>query len=183
MIGHTTWPTPTAANLQLDNDRQRLIDVVTELGLPSPAATFETNVTTMSDTTALVVGATGSIGRHVVAESPDHPTRALVGDTAKARDVLPTEADLVVGDVPGLSLVRAKWPAVHRRGRFVDDSADQLLLHFHQGDTRHAGNSSDGGRLVRLGAFALGECPQLRQRQARPSADEHCLIGSVATAP
>jgi uncharacterized protein YbjT (DUF2867 family) len=51
-------------------------------------------------TSVLVVGATGSIGRHVVEESirEGYPTRALVRDPDKARR-LPAEADIVVGDV------------------------------------------------------------------------------------
>ena len=51
-------------------------------------------------TSVLVVGATGSIGRHVVEESirEGYPTRALVRDPDKAGR-LPAEADIVVGDV------------------------------------------------------------------------------------
>lgn len=55
---------------------------------------------TSRPTTVLVVGATGSIGRLVVAEAirQGYTTRALVRDGAKARR-LPTEAQVVVGDV------------------------------------------------------------------------------------
>ncbi|MFF1634200.1 SDR family oxidoreductase [Leifsonia sp. NPDC058248] len=51
--------------------------------------------------TVLVVGATGSIGRLVVAEAirQGYTTRALVRDAAKARGGLPAEAQLVVGDL------------------------------------------------------------------------------------
>jgi uncharacterized protein YbjT (DUF2867 family) len=51
-------------------------------------------------TSVLVVGATGSIGRHVVEESirGGYPTRALVRDPDNARR-LPAEAEIVVGDV------------------------------------------------------------------------------------
>jgi uncharacterized protein YbjT (DUF2867 family) len=51
-------------------------------------------------TTVLVAGATGSIGRLVVAEAIRHRyrTRALVRDRDKAR-VLPADAEVVVGDV------------------------------------------------------------------------------------
>jgi uncharacterized protein YbjT (DUF2867 family) len=51
-------------------------------------------------TSVLVVGASGSIGRHVVEESirEGYSTRALVRDPDKARR-LPAEADIVVGDV------------------------------------------------------------------------------------
>ncbi|MFB8176029.1 SDR family oxidoreductase [Streptomyces sp. NPDC055966] len=56
---------------------------------------------TKAPMTVLVVGATGSIGRLVVAESiaRGHTTRALVRDAAKARHRLPAEAQLVAGDV------------------------------------------------------------------------------------
>ncbi|MFJ9738602.1 SDR family oxidoreductase [Streptomyces sp. NPDC101166] len=51
--------------------------------------------------TVLVVGATGSVGRLVVAESiaRGHTTRALVRDAARAESSLPAEAQTVVGDV------------------------------------------------------------------------------------
>lgn len=51
--------------------------------------------------TVLVVGATGSIGRLVVAEAlrRGYTVRALVRDEAKARRVLSPEAQLLVGDV------------------------------------------------------------------------------------
>jgi uncharacterized protein YbjT (DUF2867 family) len=51
--------------------------------------------------TVLVVGATGSIGRLVVAESiaRGYSTRALVRDTERARQQVPAEAQLVVADV------------------------------------------------------------------------------------
>ncbi|GAA3777261.1 SDR family oxidoreductase [Streptomyces coacervatus] len=56
---------------------------------------------TTAPMTVLVVGATGSIGRLVVAESvaQGHTTRALVRDAGKARRLLPAETQLAVGDV------------------------------------------------------------------------------------
>lgn len=56
---------------------------------------------TTAPMTVPVVGATGSIGRLVVAESiaRGHTTRALVRDAAKGRRRLPAEAQIVVGDV------------------------------------------------------------------------------------
>jgi uncharacterized protein YbjT (DUF2867 family) len=50
---------------------------------------------------ALVVGATGETGRRIVKELIDRniPVKALVRDLTKARDILPKEAELVVGDV------------------------------------------------------------------------------------
>jgi uncharacterized protein YbjT (DUF2867 family) len=54
----------------------------------------------MAGLTVLVVGATGSIGRHVVAEAlaAGHRVRALVRDVHKAGE-LPADAEIVVGDV------------------------------------------------------------------------------------
>ena len=51
--------------------------------------------------TVLVVGATGSVGRLVVAEAvwQGYSTRALVRDPDRARRQLPDEAELMVGDV------------------------------------------------------------------------------------
>ena len=50
---------------------------------------------------ALVVGATGQTGKHIVRElvKKNIPVRALVRDLEKARDILPPEAELVLGDV------------------------------------------------------------------------------------
>ncbi|MEU5598432.1 SDR family oxidoreductase [Streptomyces sp. NPDC020298] len=51
--------------------------------------------------TVLVIGATGSIGRLVVAEAiaRGHTVRALVRDRTKGAQLLPADAELVVGDV------------------------------------------------------------------------------------
>ncbi|MFF7180066.1 NAD(P)H-binding protein [Streptomyces sp. NPDC008121] len=51
--------------------------------------------------TVLVTGATGTVGRHVVAEllARGHTVRALTRDAAKARAVLPAAVGIVVGDL------------------------------------------------------------------------------------
>lgn len=51
--------------------------------------------------TVLVIGATGSIGRLVVVEAlrEGYSVRALVRDAAKARRVLPSQAELALGDL------------------------------------------------------------------------------------
>lgn len=50
---------------------------------------------------ALVIGATGQTGRRIVQKLVEKniPVRAMVRDMAKAREILPPEAELVVGDV------------------------------------------------------------------------------------
>ncbi|HEY9885328.1 MAG TPA: NAD(P)H-binding protein, partial [Thermosynechococcaceae cyanobacterium] len=50
---------------------------------------------------AFVAGATGQTGQRIVKELVTRgiPVRALVRDLAAARSILPTEAELVVGDV------------------------------------------------------------------------------------
>lgn len=50
---------------------------------------------------AFVVGATGQTGRRIVQElvKRNVPVRALVRDLQKAKEILPPEAELVVGDV------------------------------------------------------------------------------------
>lgn len=50
---------------------------------------------------ALVAGATGQTGRRIVKELVDRgiPVRALVRDLEAARAILPTEVELVIGDV------------------------------------------------------------------------------------
>ncbi|MDQ0618576.1 SDR family oxidoreductase [Arthrobacter globiformis] len=51
--------------------------------------------------TVLIIGATGSIGRHAIAEAlrQGHTVRALVRDQARAARVLPDGVDVVVGDL------------------------------------------------------------------------------------
>ncbi|MDK1359864.1 SDR family oxidoreductase [Arthrobacter sp. zg-Y1219] len=51
--------------------------------------------------TVLIIGATGSVGRHAVAEAlrQGHSVRALVRDHARAVRILPGEVDVVVGDL------------------------------------------------------------------------------------
>jgi uncharacterized protein YbjT (DUF2867 family) len=63
---------------------------------------------TTRPTTVLVVGATGSIGRLVVAEAirQGYTTRALVRDRDKARR-LPVDAQVAVGDVTRLDTLIA----------------------------------------------------------------------------
>ncbi|WP_341525981.1 SDR family oxidoreductase [Nostoc sp. UHCC 0302] len=50
---------------------------------------------------AFVAGATGETGRRIVQEliARNIPVRALVRDTEKAREILPPETELVIGDV------------------------------------------------------------------------------------
>ncbi len=50
---------------------------------------------------ALVVGATGQTGKHIVRElvKKNIPVKAFVRDLEKARNILPSEAELIVGDV------------------------------------------------------------------------------------
>jgi uncharacterized protein YbjT (DUF2867 family) len=171
---------------------------------------------TMTDPhlTVLVVGATGSIGRHVVATSirAGHHTRALVRSTSRAKGLDPA-AETVVGDLTDASTLTAavdgidavvfthgdnsnaeavnygavrnvlhaldgrpvrialmttvgvtvrhpssEWKrrgerlvrasgnryTIVRPGWFDYNDDDQLQNVFLQGDTRHAGNSSDG---------------------------------------
>ncbi|MEV7132570.1 SDR family oxidoreductase [Arthrobacter sp. NPDC093128] len=54
-----------------------------------------------SPSTVLIVGATGSIGRHAVAEALQHgyAVRALVRDQTRAARILPEGVDLVIGDL------------------------------------------------------------------------------------
>jgi len=62
-----------------------------------------------STSTVAVTGASGFVGRYVVREllARGHTVRALVRDSAKAREVLPKAPQLVVGDVDDLDRVDA----------------------------------------------------------------------------
>ena len=97
--------------------------------------------------TVLVVGATGSIGRLVVAEALrlGHTVRALVRDVAKARRVLgEVEAKVIVGDVTRPETLAAVAEGVDgslhgqpRRGAHagvtVEHPGDGLVGHPRQG--------------------------------------------------
>jgi uncharacterized protein YbjT (DUF2867 family) len=78
------------------------------------------NSTTRNGTTrqdpVLVTGATGSVGRHVVAELRRRgaPVRALVRDRARAADVLGPDVELAVGDFADPASLRAALPGVER---------------------------------------------------------------------
>jgi uncharacterized protein YbjT (DUF2867 family) len=58
---------------------------------------------------AFVAGATGETGRRIVQElvKRDIPVRALVRNLEKAREILPSETELVVGDVLNPESIRA----------------------------------------------------------------------------
>ena len=65
--------------------------------------------------TVLVVGATGSIGSLVVEEAlaAGHAVRALVRDPVKARRLLPSPTQIVVGDVTRPDTLAAAVDSVH----------------------------------------------------------------------
>ncbi|WP_431279524.1 SDR family oxidoreductase [Leifsonia poae] len=100
--------------------------------------------------TVLVVGATGSIGRLVVAEAlrRGYTTRALVRDAGKAAEQLPAETDLFVAD-----LTRAETLAS------AVDGVDAVV--FTQGSREggsEAAEAADYGAVRNILA-ALGERP------------------------
>ena len=66
-------------------------------------------------TTVLIVGATGSIGRHAVVEAvhQGYRVRALVRNPARAKS-LPEQAELVVGDLTRPDTLDAASTAVTR---------------------------------------------------------------------
>ena len=88
--------------------------------------------------TVLVVGATGSIGRLVVAEAlrQGHAVRALVRDLARARG-LPQEAQLVVGD-----LTRAETLAAA-----VEDITAVVFTHGSSGGGKAGAQQVDYGAV------------------------------------
>ncbi|MFC8662248.1 SDR family oxidoreductase [Streptomyces sp. NPDC057199] len=99
--------------------------------------------------TVLVVGATGGIGRLVVAEAiaQGHTTRALVRDAAKARQ-LPAEAQIVVGDVTRRTTLSAAVADV-----------DAIVLTLGSDGSGHAGPEEIDYGGVRNVLAALGGQP------------------------
>jgi uncharacterized protein YbjT (DUF2867 family) len=69
---------------------------------------------TESQSTVLVVGATGSIGRHVVAAALDHgyAVRALLRDAGKSGE-LPAQTEIVVGDLTRVNTLSEAVAGVH----------------------------------------------------------------------
>jgi uncharacterized protein YbjT (DUF2867 family) len=114
----------------------------------------------------LVVGATGSIGRQVVAEAlkQGHYVRALVRDMAKAKRVLPAQAALVVGEVTQAASLRAAVEDVDavvftlgaRNGRDVDYGGVRNVL------------AALGGRHVRVSLMtAIGVTKRVDTRMGK----------------
>ena len=104
---------------------------------------------TTRPTTVLVVGATGSIGRLVVAEAirQGYTTRALVRDRDKARR-LPVDAQVAVGDVTRLDTLIAA----------VDGVDAVVFTHGSDGAGRAGAENVDYGG-VRNTLAALGSRP------------------------
>lgn len=111
--------------------------------------------------TVLVVGATGSVGRRVVAEAvhQGYKPRALVRDTSRARR-LDSAAEKVVGELTrtktladAVADIDASGNAytIVRPGWFDYNDDDQVAIAPLQGDTRHAGSSADG--VIAAGSF------------------------------
>ncbi len=99
--------------------------------------------------TVLVVGATGSIGKLVVAEAlrQGHTVRALVRDAARARG-LPQQAQLVVGDLTRTETLSAA----------VDGVDAVVFTHGSTGGGKSAAEQVDYG-AVRIVLQALGARP------------------------
>lgn len=137
----------------------------------------------MPDCCVLVVGATGSIGRHAVTESlrRGYRTRALVRDPRRARD-LPAATEYVVGDLTDASTLAGAVDGVDgivfthgshggaRQAELVDYGAVRNVLEVLGGRkahvalmtaigvTKHSGPGHDwkrrGERLVRASGLA-----------------------------
>ncbi|MBG0857043.1 SDR family oxidoreductase [Streptomyces spinoverrucosus] len=122
--------------------------------------------------TVLVVGATGSIGRLVVAESiaRGHTTRALVRDAAKAGRLLPAETELVVADVTRPETLRKAVAGV-----------DAIVLTHGSEVTAHSSPESvDYGGVRNILTALAGQTPRIALMTAigvtaRGSAYDHLL--------
>lgn len=102
--------------------------------------------------TVLVIGATGSVGRHVVAEAvrQGYGTRALVRDASRAGR-LDAGAQRVTGELNRVETLADAWSGQagtptqsSRPGWFDYNDDDQMKITLLQGDTRHAGSPADG---------------------------------------
>src|SRR3954468_1614187 len=119
-----------------------------------------------SPTSVLVVGATGGIGRRVVAAAQQHglDVRALVRDPARAERLLPG-ADLVSGDLEKPDTLRTA----------VSDVDAVVFTHGGDGSPDAARRIDYGGgagvlRAAPAGADDLDRRQPARRRQHRPAA-------------
>jgi uncharacterized protein YbjT (DUF2867 family) len=103
---------------------------------------------TAQQLTVLVVGATGSIGRHVVATSirAGHHTRALVRSTSRARGLDPA-AEIVVGDLTDAATLTAAVDGIDAVVFTHGDNSNPEAVNY--GAVRNVLDALDG-RPVRI---------------------------------
>ncbi|MCF2129134.1 SDR family oxidoreductase [Strepomyces sp. STD 3.1] len=147
---------------------------------------------TAEPVTVLVVGATGSIGRLVVAEAVarGHEVRALVRDAVKGAQVLPEEAELVVGDVTrpdtlteavagvdAIVLTLGSFGAADSSPEAVDYGGVRAVLLALQGQRPHVTLMTSIGVTGRGSAYGhLLEWKRRSERLVRASGLSHTIV-------
>lgn len=104
------------------------------------------------DSMVLIVGATGSVGRHAIAEAlrQNYLVRALVRDSSRARS-LPDRVELVVGDLTHPATLKAAVAgvdAIVRPGWFDYNDQDQRRILMRQGRPGEQGGAHRVGGLT-----------------------------------
>jgi uncharacterized protein YbjT (DUF2867 family) len=109
----------------------------------------------MTQNTVLVTGATGTVGRHLVAELRRRGTavRALVRDPQRAAGILGPDVELAVGDFTDPASLRAALPGVDRVHLACANHPDQVAWETAMID---AAAAAGVGRIVKLSALDAG---------------------------
>ncbi len=132
----------------------------------------------MTTTTVAVTGATGFVGRNIVAQLLDagYAVRALVRDRAKARAVLPKSERLTLvegdaTDAPALArLVQGSGAAIHLIGIIREAGRGQTFHRLHVESTRAmlaAVQAAGVGRYIQMSALGVsgdGHCAYQRTK-------------------
>ncbi|MGO4859060.1 NAD(P)H-binding protein [Arthrobacter sp. 2MCAF14] len=107
--------------------------------------------------TVLIVGATGSIGRHAVAEAlrQGYAVRALVRDPARAARLPPNGADLVIGDLTRPETLGPALDGVDAPSWFDYNQPGQRTIFMLQGDSpAHPPTASSPGTRSPVSSFS-----------------------------
>lgn len=133
--------------------------------------------------TVLVVGATGSIGRHVVATAvaTGHTTRALARDASRARGLDPA-AEVVVGDLTDASTLTAAVDGIDAVVFTHGDNSDPEAVDY--GAVRNVLQALDG-RPVRIALMTTvgvtvrhpsSEWKRRGERLVRASGNQYTIV-------
>ncbi|MCO1655109.1 NmrA family NAD(P)-binding protein [Pseudonocardia humida] len=132
----------------------------------------------MNRNTVLVTGATGTVGRHLVAELRRRGTdvRALVRDPQRAAGIIGPDVELAVGDFADPASLRAALPGVHRVHLACANHPDQVAWETAMID---AAAAAGVGRIVKLSALDARIGSPVAFADAHGRVERHLLAAGV----